>query len=182
MKKSMIILIFSLMALVCQAQTEHMKFMGILLDGTITQFQNKLHAKGYSPNAKLNPHLEAGTRAFTGGTFIGKKADIAVYYDASTKIVHGAKALFEDYTESKAKDEIVYLKELLQKKYPDDVLLDDSKNDLPCFTIITDLGSVYVYARKNEDLSGYPYHFTVHIEYTDHENLKKHDKSIMDDL
>ena len=183
MKKSTFLLLFSLFAMMCQAQTGHMKFLGIPLTGTITQFQSKLSAKGYVPNTKMNPHLAVGTRAFTGGTFIGKKAEVAVYYDAESKIVHGAKAYFEDYTETKAKEEIDYLKELLTQKYVDDgYITEDTKTDLPCFTIDTQLGSIFVYGMKNENMAGYPYHYTVHIEYTDYANSSKHHNNIMDDL
>lgn len=182
MKRTAFILILSLIAYVSQAQTEHMKFMGIPLNGTITQFQSKLQGKGFIPNTRLNPHIAVGTRAFTGGTFIGKKAEVGVYYDAGTKIVYGAKAYFEDYTEDSAKEEIEYLKNLLQQKYEDDLFLDDIKNDLPCFTIITALGSIYVYSMKNDSMRGYPYHYSVHLEYTDYKNSGKHKNSIMDDL
>lgn len=62
------------MALYAQAQEskEHLKFMGIELNGTIADFQTKLLAKGLtiSPQSKLQP---TGIRVFDG-TFSGEDA------------------------------------------------------------------------------------------------------------
>ena len=46
MKKYITLIILSLLAITIHAQTEHAKFMGIPINGTITQFQQKLQAKG----------------------------------------------------------------------------------------------------------------------------------------
>ena len=42
MKKSIILLFISIMALCIPMQAQHLKFMDIPLTGTITQFQSKL--------------------------------------------------------------------------------------------------------------------------------------------
>ncbi len=79
-RKLMLLLFVSLFTLVLNAQTEHMKFAGISLTGSIEQFQKKLIAKGFRLNAKISKLLPVGTRSFIG-TFAGKKGNIAVYYD-----------------------------------------------------------------------------------------------------
>ena len=84
-RKLMLLLFVSLFTLVLNAQTEHMKFAGIPLTGTIDQFQTKLVAKGYRLNTKMSKMLPVGTRSFVG-TFAGKKGNIAVYYDSETKM------------------------------------------------------------------------------------------------
>ena len=46
MKKYLLVALCCLFSILTQAQTEHMKFMGIPLNGSITAFQTKLQAKG----------------------------------------------------------------------------------------------------------------------------------------
>ena len=87
MKKLFLLLVITLFVSVgAMAQTEHLKFMGIPLNGTITQFQNKLKAKGVDVNPSLNKFIPTGGRAFKG-VFSGNDATIFVYYDEKTKKV-----------------------------------------------------------------------------------------------
>ena len=65
-RKLMLLLFVSLFTLVLNAQTEHMKFAGIPLNGSIEQFQKKLVAKGFRLNAKVSKMLPVGTRSFVG--------------------------------------------------------------------------------------------------------------------
>lgn len=181
MKKIILSLLVTMIIIPVSGQTEHMKFAGIPLTGSIDQFQQKLMAKDYVPNTFINKHLPKGTRAFSG-TFIGKKAEVAIYYDKTSKEVYGAKAYFEDLTEEKAIDEFGYLKNLLKQKYDDGIYEDGEHNGFKSITIYTDLGYIFVYINKNENLHGYPYHFSVHLEYYDTINGKKHNRSVLDDL
>lgn len=168
-----------MLAITCQAQSNHMKFAGISLDGTITQFQKKLETKGYVINSEINSILPVGTRAFKG-TFMGKKASIAVYYDGKTKNVYAAKAYFENLTEERAEQEIDNVKDLLHQKYLEGIFRDGDER--PNFYVFTEDGNIYVYTKENENMFGYPFHFSLHIEYTDSENSQKHQGNIMDDL
>ena len=54
MKKSLIILIVGILSMFVPAQAEHLKFMGIPLTGTITQFQQKLATKGVTHNKRAS--------------------------------------------------------------------------------------------------------------------------------
>ena len=116
MRKTLLTFLLCLFTTISFAQ-EHMKFAGIPLNGTITQFQQKLLAKGYTVNSKMNSVLPVGTRSFKG-TFIGKRANVAVYYDETTHIVYGAKAYFDELSETKAKEEKDGIESLLKQKYP----------------------------------------------------------------
>ena len=60
MKKSMMLIIVCLMSMCIQAQTEHLKFMGIPLTGSITAFQEKLKAKGIEYDAEALPMIFGG--------------------------------------------------------------------------------------------------------------------------
>lgn len=181
MKKTLLMIAMMLSVVMANAQEEHMKFAGIPLNGTIDKFQSKLIAKGYEPNSFINKRLPKGLRAFNG-TFIGKDANVSVFYDTSTSVVYGAKVYFDNLNEERANNEFENLKYLLKEKYVDCVYNEETKNDLPTFTISTVLGAIYGYIKKDDDLSGYPYHFTVNLEYYDFKNNDKHNSSVMDDL
>lgn len=49
MKQLFLTIMLTLLVGVCPAQTEHMKFKGIPMEGTLQSFTNKLKAKGYEP-------------------------------------------------------------------------------------------------------------------------------------
>lgn len=58
-------MITCLMAMSMHAQNEHMKFMGIPLNGTIAAFQSKLQAKGIKYDAKMSAEIKDPCRAFS---------------------------------------------------------------------------------------------------------------------
>lgn len=49
MKRLFLQLILTLIVGICSAQSEHMKFKGVPMEGTLQSFTNKLAAKGYTP-------------------------------------------------------------------------------------------------------------------------------------
>ena len=75
MRKLFLLSLMLMFSFVLSAQTEHMKFAGIPLNGSIEQFQKKLVAKGFRLNTKMSKMLPVGTRSFVG-TFAGKKGNI----------------------------------------------------------------------------------------------------------
>lgn len=181
MKKMTLLLACVLSVLSMSAQTEHMKFAGIPLDGTIDQFQQKLLDKGYTLNKEMSHILPSGIRAYTG-VFIGEDANIAIYYDEGTQNVYSGKAFFENLSESDADDRFAYVKSLLIQKYPDKELNEEDRDGLKYLEIMTDLGIIQVYQQKREDLRNYPYHYIVHVHYYDGVNNAKHRNSVLDDL
>ena len=66
MKKNIILLVISILAMCVPAQADHLKFMGIPLTGTITQFQLKLAAKGVKYDKAMSQQLPTGVRMFNG--------------------------------------------------------------------------------------------------------------------
>ena len=82
MKKHLALILFAL--IVIPALSQHMKFMGIQLDGTIAQFTTKLQQKGVTISSE-NKYSGDGCRYFSG-IFYGKEAKILVFYIPSTKI------------------------------------------------------------------------------------------------
>lgn len=109
MKRFLILLILCLVVFLSQAQTGHLKFSGIAIDGTITQFQSKLMSKGYVINKDLNSALPVGCRAFSG-TFVGNNVYVIVYYDEDTKVVYRTKVVLSGISEDMADQKFFILK------------------------------------------------------------------------
>jgi hypothetical protein len=185
MKKTITLLFCLLTAIIVQAQTGHLKFMGIPLNGTITQFQTKLMAKGAKPDAKMNKELSAGCRMFKG-VFAGDDAEFYVYYNTKTKIVYRAKAVIMRSNGEKGKEKLLDLKYMLQRKYPEAENYDGEQDGYPNFLMYlksdkgSSLGTVGLYISK----SGYSFieDVGVHVDYIDFYNNRKNEEKEMDDL
>ena len=185
MKRIIHILVLIILASFMQAQAEHLKFMGIPLTGTITQFQQKLAAKGVTYSKAESERAAVGTRIFKG-TFAGSKATIVVWYNSKTKIVYGAKALFEFSTTKSRDNKYDELKSMLSYKYSDESSETEYKDGLETYHMtVTDdygyskLGIISLYRTENE--FSYSTYY-VHIEYTDIVNYNNNQDSLMKDL
>ena len=189
MKKSIILLTFCLMAFCCPIQAQqHMKFMGIPLTGTITQFQNKLQAKGMKYDKTTSQIFPAGVRAFSGN-FAGEKASVYVYYDPSTKIVYRAKAVVGYYSEALCEQKYDEMKSMLSTKYSDAYETSDYREGHQVYHYVT-------YELKNDEVKIYgtidlyvtdaelwdDYKQYLHIDYSDYKNSLSNDDSKMNDL
>lgn len=106
---------------------EHLKFMGIPINGTISTFQTKLLAKGFKIS-KDNNAIPNGVRGFTG-VFAGKDCEIGVYYNLRTKLVYQVRVIEYCYSLDNAHQEFNYFKNLLDKKYTDNVINSDMIDD-----------------------------------------------------
>lgn len=180
--KLLLLLFVSLFTLAMSAQTEHMKFAGIPLTGTIDQFQKKLVAKGFRLNTTMNRMLPVGTRSFIG-TFAGKKGNIAVYYDSDSKTVYGAKVFYDNLSEDLAKGEMNNLRSILSTKYGEENITDGSDNSgRATFTVDTGLGVIYCYVREVESMLNYPYNWSAHAEFNDYANGRSHQSNVLDDF
>lgn len=199
--------LFAIVSIVSFAQntTEHLKFMGIPINGTITQFQSKLLAKGCTLDRKLNSYLPVGQRAFKG-KFVSNDVDITAFYDEKTKVVYRVKAIICGVSESIAEQEYNKLKEMLSQKYGTTWCLEgihEKKESIsrlvPCsnfnpLDIDPDAniglspasygfkGEIDLFISKDDNVFRYPYNFNVHIDYTDAINSEKHSNQNLEDL
>ena len=117
MKKILSLVVCMLICLSVQAD-EHLKFMGIPLDGTITQFQAKLAQKGVNHDIAESKTLPPGCRAFRG-IFSGQKAKIGVYYDIASKLVYRAKAILLTDSKDICENKYNEFTRMLSNKYYD---------------------------------------------------------------
>ena len=158
-----------------QSNSLHLKFMGIPITGTITQFQNKLAAKGvkYSPMSK---YVSAGIRTFTG-SFAGNDVRIYVYYDNNSKIVYRVKSVIANVTEDIADNKYSSMRELFEKKY-EQIIYGEQENK-ESLSVFTGTGRIDMYICKDEDSYN---EYDVHIDYEDEDNSKKHGNKLLDDI
>lgn len=195
--KKVALLLVCLITLVCQAQTGHLKFAGIPINASISQFQTKLTAKGYKLDKQLNAQIPVGCRAFNG-IFVGNKVIVYVYYDERTRTVYRVKAVLSGISEDIADQQYQRLKDLFIQKYEDYYSFDGEKENKEAFSLLpkrkfyanedesrwqNSYGSIDLFITKDEDIYlRYPYHFNLHIDYTDQINSDKHENSMLDDL
>lgn len=180
MKRYALLITGILVSLFCAAQSEHMKFMGIPLDGTINTFQSKLAAKGLKPDVQLNRKLEVGVRAFNG-SFAGHKADIYVYYDEKTKIVYRAKACIDSENNNIAEQTFKTFKSQIEDKYYSQYIINtDTYDGHESIHYLMLFGVIDLYFSTYTD--AYPTLYCVHIDYYDITNYNKFNNSVMDDL
>ena len=116
MKKIISVLFAFCLCMAASAQ-QHMKFMGIPLDGTVDNFTMKLKAKGVTYDAAKSKAAGQGCRVFNG-TFMGENATINVAYNPKSKMVFSAAVEMQYPTVESAHIPFLNLTESLQRKYP----------------------------------------------------------------
>ena len=184
MRRIVLLLVSLMLTFVSFAQTEHLKFMGIPLDGTIVDFNAKLLAKGLKYDAFFNNTLPTGGLAYNG-IFAGKDAQIFVYYNTNTKVVYRAKATITCLNEDMAKNLEEEIWALIKVKYPNGEEHQDEHEGYPAHCTLlsnsnnTYLGSISLYMSKYNKLED---KVTLHVDYEDGPNgiINKIDN--MDDL
>ena len=188
MKKSIILLIISIVALCVPMQAQHLKFMEIPLTGSITQFQSKLQAKGVKYDKETSNLFPAGTRVFDG-VFAGEKAKIYVYYDPSSKTVYRAKAVVTCETASICESKYQEFKSLLSTKYNCfEQVSEQDGHECNTYVIAKDnptsmddiIGGITLYVSTSDFI--YPIEQYLHIDYNDYQNSLKSEEGKMKDL
>ena len=178
MKRILSFFVMLVLTLSVMAQTQHMKFMGIPLDGTIRAFHQKLVEKGCKPEVEYNK-TAPGRRYFIG-TFFGEKAIIIVYYNLKTKVVYRAKACIQRSSEDMIIQQYDEVKSALEEKYPDAYMVKDEDDEYEAMHFCTDQGEIDLCVAKFDGYSETPY--TLFIDYYDEVNNKKNENSKMNDL
>lgn len=112
--RKLLALLFLMLTITCHAQ--HMKFLGIPIDGTINQFTQKLSTKGIKvhPNNARDSGID--NRKFYG-QFMNKQAIIRVWFNPKTKIVYEVKVVLygKNYEETEQMYDAV--SEVIKNKY-----------------------------------------------------------------
>jgi len=185
MKKIALFFCVCLFAISVQAQepTTHLKFMGIELNGSITEFQTKLLGKGLTIS-KMNNQYPTGIRVYDG-IFSGEKANILVWYNPRSKQVYRAKAIIS----REGKDLIEQLKtsfeNKLDLKYGEDSkttnsFKDEYLHEFDQHSYSVGNGMIDLFIGSTSYISQST--FYLHIDYKDLINYAKNTADEMDDL
>ena len=125
MKKSLLLLMMVLLlALTSFAQTEHMKFMGIPIDGSLKSFCSQLKKKGFDRDPYETRRKDS--RIYIG-EFAGHNSKVFVYSDAKSNNVHSVIVNIPSYEEDVALSIYNNLRQMLIEKYSEDVGVKEYK-------------------------------------------------------
>jgi len=165
---------------------EHLKFMGIPLDGPVGAFQQKLQERGVTFDIDLPTEKEIGSKAYVG-TFSGEQAAIYVYYHVQDSCVFRAKAVIECKSEALGSSKFAKFRNLLAMKYKNEISSVGQQDGFPTYTVEVSysdsadiMGSIDIYITTP---SYYVSEMYVHIDYTDFMNYPEEESEFnLDDL
>ena len=184
--KKIISVFFVLFLCMAASAQQHLKFMGIPLDGTVDNFALKLKAKGVTYDAAESKAADAGTRIFYG-KFMGEKARFIVFYNYKSKIVFSAAVELNYPTVESAHTPFVNLNDQLQQKYPDATCKEytgpDGKTDGLAYDIFDETGDNrigFILQTLKAPSSGYG--ISIYLTYTDSDNFMKSEAINNEDL
>lgn len=187
--KKIISILFALCVCMAVSAQQHMKFMGIPLDGTIENFTLKLKAKGITYDAALSKKLSPGSKLYKG-TFMGENATFVVMFNAKSRLVFGVGVELSYSSLELAKTPFLNIAEQLHTKYPTAIYnrtdKEGSSDDIGVsFTIPEDdstelLGIIMQSLKRPEGI--FSSNFTISLIYTDIKNYKKHEAINNEDL
>ncbi len=172
MKRIFIFLFMCILNAATFAQDEHLSFMDIPIDGTISEFQAKLKEKGVRHDVKGSAELPVGRRMFKG-IVEGKKSDIIVSYTKTTKTVYHVKVFmtFDDGDQSHYK--FYMLHDILKREFTCEKHENNGSGELGVYKAPN--GIIALYTMNMEFGAGLST-YTLHLEYTDSINSNLPDK------
>ena len=187
MKKIISVLCALCLCMAVSAQ-QHMKFMGIPLDGTIDNFALKLKAKGITYDAAKSRALGPGGKIYNG-TFMGEKATFMVFFNAKSRIVFGVSVELSYSSVKLARVPFTNIAEQLLKKYTNAEYgaNKDSNGDINGLTFSipneTNTEKIGVIIQTLDKSQSYlKDNCTINLMYTDVENFKKSEAINNEDL
>ena len=180
MKKHLLLILCALfisVSLSAQSKgSQHLKFMGIPINGSITNFQNKLIAKGFKYDQSGSKALDSPTRIFKG-QFAGETAEIYVYYDRDQKFVYRVKVVIQRNTEEQIITKMRMFRNQLIEKYNASAEVNEYEENESYFILVANGRIDLFYAQEIYDIG-----YSLHIDYWDGANAQKHKKNNMNDL
>ena len=174
MKHILVFILALLVAINLSAQTEHVRFLGIPLDGTMQQFQDSLTANGCSLDQKTSDLLPKGMRAFKGG-YSEYDALMIILYDEMANVVYQAKAIITCQGEEISDSVFNDINQQLQSEYG--TLLSTKSiqygHESYGYTILSKervvVGDIGLFMTRDENN---PNVFLVQVQYTDTANMR----------
>lgn len=184
--KKIISVLFALCLCMAASAQQHMKFMGIPLDGTIDNFALKLKAKGVTYDAAKSKTAGQGCRVFNG-TFMGEKATINVAYNPKSKMVFSAVVEMQYPTVESAHIPFLNLTESLQQKYPNTTPEENKGPDAEFIGLAFNIpdetsGNSIGFILQSLKTSSFGSGVSICLMYTDMDNFEKCEAIFNEDL
>ena len=180
MKKYLLLILCTLfisVSLSAQSKSnQHLKFMGIPINGSITNFQNKLIAKGFKYDKAISKAIEGPTRYYDG-QFAGESVGLYVYYDHDQKFVYRVKITISREDVDQAISIMNKFRHLFEEKYGTAASSGTHEN-WDDYSINLKNGAVDLFITEQTYTMGY----TLHVDYWDFANTQKHEANNMNDL
>lgn len=170
MKRLAFYLLMALLSIVSVNAQEHIKFMGIPVDGNITNFQTKLQQKGFK-TSELNKYTEVGTRVLEG-LFTSEKATVAVYYNSKlNNLVYAVRVIYDRKDSySDAKSNVKSMVDRLESKYEVEAAeREDSDLQKERYAIEISTGCIYVWMQETDRIYS---QYSLFIQYDDYTNIR----------
>lgn len=183
LKLTLLLLLLPLLAF-----AKHAEFLGIPINGNITQFTTKLNNKGFTVNWKYSKI--SGDARWFNGSYYDRKCQLIAYYTPGTKLVYRVKVIYTLNSESSAERLMDDLKDALSSKYDIAFEEDDFEGykswngniydkELSIFNgkeIYLTLGWVNLYMRY-----GY-WDYVLQVDFFDRENYGKYQEIINNNI
>ena len=180
MKKILMILFAMLMTV--NVYSQHMKFMGVPIDGNINSFAAKMAAKGFTISPR-NRYTGSGIRVMRG-IFFDQSADIWISYNTTTKIVYSVLVQFYSDDRSVCESFMKEIKGVIEDKYMyiPETGKTKSGNDIDIYLIVNDdkiyLGQIYIGISEETEYFGYHLNLT----YEDFKNSERNNSKKNNDI
>ena len=114
-----------------QEMIRHLDFMGVPINGTISEFTSKLATKGFktTPNS-----LPVGVKTYSG-RYYDNSAELFVYYIPNSKLVYRVKVVIGTYSESQCENLMMNILAALDRKYEENDVEQGEYEDRTAFSI-----------------------------------------------
>lgn len=186
MRKILLLLVTVIYSMTISAQSTHVKFMGIPLNVSITDFSNRLTQKGATVSPTSDNTGVPNCKMFNG-IFFERNADIFVYYNLKSKIVYRAKAVIKLKTFDKALNDATSIISVIKSKYKIIDIQDDSKDDFISHSYHisakedeVEIGTIDIYTTQVNPFIEDDYY--LHVDYTDKANYNLNTKAKEEDI
>lgn len=184
MKKVILFLIAFLVVMSSYAQQEHLQFMGIPIDGTISSFTKQLKKKGFVKDKLYNIVEDSisGYRIFKGSFAGENNVNVVVFYDEKTKLVNNVKVYIKCYSEKEVNKKYESFLSNIKSKYSASIvrerLLEEEsgKEFVIKNTENVIIGLILLYKGQDND------NYNLSLEYTDFNNVMFLTKKEIEDL
>lgn len=183
MKKVLMLIFIVLMSVSMYGQ--HLKFMGVPIDGNINTFAAKMAAKGFSVSPR-NKYAGVGIRLMRG-IFFDQNVELWISYTPETKTVYRVRVEFWNENKDVCESYMKEIESVIKDKYI--YVYDESKtkggDDIDVYTIYPDVGSLSlgdIYIGIHDASSLYGYGYNLNLTYEDEINTDKNDSRKIDDI